>query len=206
MGHAGNTNVWESGESVDRRTQLADIVTQIAAERGLDHVSVREVASAAGVSIGAVQHHFRSKDALLLAAFQRYADTLGDRIRAMDQSGKPRDVVRKLLLELLPLDGPRSTETRMFIAFAARAIVTPELAHVYHEGLGQLRTVVTHLVELAQQSGDAVTHVSADTLARTLLAVADGATLQTVTSPDEGAVTHAVAEIDAALGFVFPGY
>ncbi|MCW4354423.1 TetR/AcrR family transcriptional regulator [Hoyosella sp. YIM 151337] len=190
---------------MDRRTQLADVVMQIAAERGLDHVSVREVAAAAGVSIGAVQHYFRSKDALLLAAFQRYADTLGARIRAMDQSGTPRDIIRRLILELLPLDGLRSTETRMFIAFAARAIVTPELARVYHYGLAQLRSILTQLIELAQQSGDAITHVPADTLARTLLSVADGATLQTVTSREPDASTHAIAELDAALTLVFPG-
>ena len=38
-----------------RRTQLTDALLSITATRGLDQVSVREVASAAGVSIGTVQ-------------------------------------------------------------------------------------------------------------------------------------------------------
>ncbi|WP_158307373.1 TetR/AcrR family transcriptional regulator [Hoyosella subflava] len=188
---------------IDRRAQLAGIVVRIAAEQGLDHVSVREVAAAAGLSIGAVQHHFRTKDAMLLAAFRHYADALTDRIRSMDRSGSPHDTIRRLLFQLLPLDDARSTETRMFIAFAARSIVTPELARVYHEGLDQLRAVLTRLVQVAQDSGMAVTHLPAETLARTLLAVADGATLQTVTDRSEEAREHAIAEINTALDLVF---
>lgn len=189
--------------AIDRRTQFADIVMHLAAERGLDHVSVREVAAAAGVSIGAVQHHFRSKDALLLAAFQRYADTLTERVTAMDLTGSPKEITRKLLLELLPLDATRRTETRMFIAFAARAIVTPDLARVYHEGLDNLRALFARLIQAAQDAGNARTDIPAEVLARTLVALADGATLQTVTAQRRDALQHAVTEIDTALSLVF---
>jgi AcrR family transcriptional regulator len=49
----------------------------IVAERGLDDVSVREVASAAGVSIGTVQHYFRTKDDMLFTAFQDVVRSAG---------------------------------------------------------------------------------------------------------------------------------
>jgi TetR/AcrR family transcriptional regulator, regulator of biofilm formation and stress response len=58
--------------SVEER--ILDATMQIVGERGLEAVTHRSVAKAAAVSLGAISHHFRSRQALLEAALTRAAD------------------------------------------------------------------------------------------------------------------------------------
>ena len=49
------------------RTRLVDIATELFARRGIDGVSIAEIAVAAGASKANVMHHFGSKDGLYAA-------------------------------------------------------------------------------------------------------------------------------------------
>jgi len=64
----------------DRRTQLLEAAAKVLATRGARHMRLSDVADEAGVSIGMVQHYFRSRSELLLetfrAAYQNAATTL----------------------------------------------------------------------------------------------------------------------------------
>jgi AcrR family transcriptional regulator len=64
---------------------MADAVLRVLTADGFEGVSVRKVAAGAGVSIGAVQHHFPTKDAMLSAAMNRagkqFQRRLADRLQ-----------------------------------------------------------------------------------------------------------------------------
>lgn len=55
-----------------RRNQLLDIALALFAERGVENVSIKDLAAEAGVAQGLIYHYFRSKDDLLAAVFQRH--------------------------------------------------------------------------------------------------------------------------------------
>ncbi|MFE3195063.1 TetR/AcrR family transcriptional regulator [Nocardia sp. NPDC059240] len=118
---------------------LAEAVFDIAATRGLDAASVREVATAADVSIGAVQHHFRTKDELYAFAFEQLVTRVRSRITRVD----PNTPLPKRLLEalshLLPLDAEREREGRVMLAFTARAATNESLARLQSRTLDELR-------------------------------------------------------------------
>ena len=59
-----------------RRAQLLDAAVQLAAGRDLAALQVSEIAAHAGVSEGLLYHYFPTKEALLLGAVQRAADTM----------------------------------------------------------------------------------------------------------------------------------
>ena len=61
-----------------RRLQIARAVWSVMATRGLDAVSLRSVAAEAGISMGRVQHYFRSKDAMILHACEAMAQAAHD--------------------------------------------------------------------------------------------------------------------------------
>lgn len=65
------------------RRGLLDHASTLAAGRGLDDVTVAAVAAAAGVTKGALFHHFASKDALIDAMFDHQLQLLDERIDAM---------------------------------------------------------------------------------------------------------------------------
>ncbi|HVX43124.1 MAG TPA: TetR/AcrR family transcriptional regulator [Mycobacteriales bacterium] len=171
-----------------RKVELAEALLDIAAEGGLDRVSVREVAAAARVSIGAVQHHFSTKDDMLVFAFEYVVDRSAARVAALPQDGPIADVLRASLLELLPLDAGRHRETSVYVAFAARAAVSPRLAEVHRRTHDRIRT------ELAE----ALTELGADDPARdaaVLLSALDGLIFTAITEPG----TYSPADLEAFL-------
>ena len=52
----------------ERREAIAEAVYQVIGDRGWDAVTLRDVASTAGVSMGQVQHYFSTKTEMLLFA------------------------------------------------------------------------------------------------------------------------------------------
>jgi AcrR family transcriptional regulator len=64
------------------RERLLEVALSLFRRRGFDHTSMREVASAAGLSVGAAYYHFPSKEAIVLAYYQRLQDEHAVRARA----------------------------------------------------------------------------------------------------------------------------
>jgi AcrR family transcriptional regulator len=60
------------------REQLIEVATRLFAERGYEDTSIEAVLSAAGVSRGALYHHFTGKDAL----FEAVVESVDERISA----------------------------------------------------------------------------------------------------------------------------
>lgn len=60
------------------RDQLIEVATRLFAERGYEDTSIEAVLSAAGVSRGALYHHFAGKDAL----FEAVVESVDERIAA----------------------------------------------------------------------------------------------------------------------------
>jgi AcrR family transcriptional regulator len=59
---------------VDRRQLILDAALEIVVERGADAVRMADVAEAAGVSLGSIQHYFRHRDGLLAEVFRYEAE------------------------------------------------------------------------------------------------------------------------------------
>jgi AcrR family transcriptional regulator len=176
-----------------RRSELTDVLLSIAATRGLDQVSVREVAAAAGVSIGTVQHYFATKDEMLVFAFRQVVARTQARVAGLDAGAGVRRALGAALRELLPLDQARLAECRVYLAFAARAATAPVLAAVQQETLAVIHADLKQALTAATQ--DRAPGLDTALEARPLLAVADGLMFDAVSAP--GTLTP--AELEAAL-------
>ena len=58
-------------QSVDRRAQILDAAVVVISRRGVDRARLADVAEEAGVSLGLVQHYFRTRERLLIETFRR---------------------------------------------------------------------------------------------------------------------------------------
>ncbi|WP_027930963.1 TetR/AcrR family transcriptional regulator [Amycolatopsis thermoflava] len=134
-----------------RRQLIADAVRRIAADRGLEAVSLGEVAAEAGISKGLVQHYFPSRDDMLRYATRTLRDRVGDRLRTA-QAELPG--LRAALIALLPLDDESRTEALVANAFVVRALKDPEIAERFRLGHAQLRDAISAMVTAAQAHGD----------------------------------------------------
>ncbi|WP_250004204.1 TetR/AcrR family transcriptional regulator [Actinoplanes sp. M2I2] len=112
-----------------RRRLIADALMRVAAEQGLEAVSLRHVAAAAGVSTGMVQHYFRTKDEMMAFALSAVSERSQARISAavepLGAEPPPRDLLRAMIAALLPLDEPAREDGRVALAFLAYTAVRP---------------------------------------------------------------------------------
>ena len=137
-----------------RRAGLSRVVLELVAAEGLEGVSIRSVAVAAGVSIGTVQYHFPTKDALLLHAQALANEAVGARAEAATEGLEdPREALSAVILAVLPLDEESARVVRVFTAFETRALHSPALAASAREDARELREVITELLRMGGSSG-----------------------------------------------------
>ncbi|MFD0888211.1 TetR/AcrR family transcriptional regulator [Streptosporangium algeriense] len=180
----------------ERRELLADALMRLAATRGLEKVSLRHVAAEAGVSAGMVQHYFRTKDEMMTFAFDMVTDRIRDRSQAEVTSATPRELVRSLLLQVLPLDETRWLENHVMLAFLAYAAVKPSIVSGLRESAAEMRMFLAAQLRAAGADG-----VDPDRAAAGLLALVDGLGLQLLSR--QYAEEDAVAALDAQLTLLF---
>jgi AcrR family transcriptional regulator len=190
---------------VGRGDHLLDALVDVVAAGGLAAVSVRAVATAAGVSVAQVQYYFRTKDELVAAAYRRVADRLRDRVRGLDLSGPPRDAVRRILHLWLPLDEVRARDARVWLTFAAAAPVSATLGPLSAEMDGELKRWLGEFLRAAQHRGALASSLDPDLEAALLLAVLDGLVVQALVLPEPARVSLTVAGIDTYLDRLFTG-
>lgn len=188
-----------------RPAQLADVIVGIVAERGVDAVSVREVAARAGVSIGTVQHYFPTKDQMLAFAVDRVGEHVVARMQKITAGRSIGEGMRKVLLELLPLDTRRTDEAKVWLSFLTRAIFTPDLLRRAQQTGRAIEEQVADTIRRAQELDDATPDIDADRAAKVLYTLIDGLTTRALTDPERIDPAETTAILDSYLHQVFPG-
>lgn len=124
-----------------RRSELAEAVWRVVLREGLEAASVRGVAAEAGLSMGSLRHYFSTQSELHSFAMRLVMDRIRGRVEILPVTPDPRWWVEQVLEQLLPLDAERRTESEIWLAFTARALVDPALRALRDEGWDLLRQV-----------------------------------------------------------------
>ena len=200
----GNTFVsrWAMPKIVDRdarRAEIAEAVMRVIARDGIEGASVRTIAAESGWSAGAVRHYFSSQDELLGFAADFVMRRIEGRLQAaIDDGARPgRARVTHLLEQLLPLDGERIAESRVWLALLVRCSRDPGLDELRLRGWdGQRELCRMAVCELrglpwpasigdADPDGGADAGAAPDAVAAAdLHAFLDGLTLQAALVPE----------------------
>ncbi|WP_219971907.1 TetR/AcrR family transcriptional regulator [Rubrobacter xylanophilus] len=135
----------------ERRRELAAAAWRVILREGIEGVSVRSVAAEAGWSVGALRHYFGTKEELLAGAARLVVERVKERFERGRYEGTPREAVRRMLCEVLPLDEERREEGRVWLAFTAHSLVDPRVAlehEVVFDGVRELcRRVIGRLAD-----------------------------------------------------------
>lgn len=177
------------------RRLVLDAVVRVLVRDGLDHLSVRRVAAEAKVSIGAVQYHFATKDALLIAAadhvtsqFKARADELISRALAEEGPVAAFLAFCRLLANAQHLadeDPDDTAASIVWLWYAAKATQPGVVADAFATGWSQTEAYLQALlVELFPQR-DAAEE------AGYLLALLDGLAVARAAEPERMPATRA---------------
>ncbi|KIA61314.1 TetR/AcrR family transcriptional regulator [Nocardia vulneris] len=139
----------------ERRALIARALWRVVDERGVFRLSMREVAQAAGMSLGQLQHYFASREAMLSFAVDFAGEQTGLRVQqALGTDPHPRAALRVLLTELLPLRPEARATSRLHAAYVLVALHDPAVHDRAREGLLRGRDLVEQLVRRAITDGE----------------------------------------------------
>ena len=189
----------------ERRAEIVDALLRFIDEHGLDGVSVRDVATAAGVSVGRVQHYFPTKDKLLQAAFQRVNELGGERVRqhiAETGDSSPRAVLRAVARALLPIDDQHRQAIQIGVTFTARALVEAAFAAQLRTGYEELHQLFALLLSRVRDAGDTAPDLDPEYEAAVLMGLLEGLSGQTLVG--HHTVDAALSVVDTHLDRLVP--
>jgi len=167
-----------------RRRELGQAVWSVIRRDGVEAASVRKVAQEAGWSAGALRHYFSTQSELLTFAMQMVVERIEARVAALEPPADPRGAVEQRLHELLPLDRERRAENEVWLAFAARALVDPELRARHEEVDEELRRACLGALQALGSAGRLRPGLDLELEAERLHGLLDGLALHTAMRPD----------------------
>jgi AcrR family transcriptional regulator len=138
----------EPGQSWTGTSELVlESAERLCGARGLEAVSIRDIAKEAGVSIAVIYHHFKSKGNLLRAIIQYRMQEIHNvrepMLQELDKQSRP--AVHDILYAVLqPLTQWRTAKRQQSLQFFALALVSqiPEVKEIIDGGVPRLRRVV----------------------------------------------------------------
>ncbi len=172
---------------VDNRAALVKGARRCLEQIGYARTTARDVASAAGVSLGAIGYHFGSKEELLNEAiaegFQDWIDSFAILIRDAGELGA--DVlVRRAIPQFFALLENSRPLLIAFIEAMSQAEHVPVLKAQLAEQYRQSRVTATEMITATIGPQLAAAGLAPTTLSSVLLALVDGLITQYLVDPD----------------------
>jgi len=161
-----------------RRAQILEAALACFAARGLD-ARMEDIVHAAGLSKGALYHHFRSKDEIFLALFDAYEGAIladwaaADTAPALEALRRQGDAALARLVET-------RAATDLWIEFLRHAEARRRLAAVYARARAHLRATVARGIAV----GEIRPEVDAAGVAAAITGIVEGLLLQALVDPD----------------------
>jgi AcrR family transcriptional regulator len=113
-------------EPATRKQEIQRLAAEMFAERGYDAISVRDLATAAGITVPTLYWYIGNKEQLLLDLFQSIQQQLWDRLSAIRDSDLPADEkIRAVIRE--QFDVLTTQRSHALVTFREGHRVDPEL-------------------------------------------------------------------------------
>ena len=138
-------------DPIERRRVIIDALFDVVIEAGIEQVSLRRVAEAAGLVVGSVRHYFASYDELLgdaaVEIVERISERLARHVPRLEEADDRLDVAVDMLSELVPMDRPRAREVTVWLEIAVAARVDTRLTETASRLLAGSRQLATVIFE-----------------------------------------------------------
>src|ERR1700677_46229 len=161
-----------------RRRHIADTAAELVGTRGLDALTFRNVAEAAGSSTTVLTHYFADKRDLLQATLEAVAERSGARF---DEAQRHGGGLRECLEALLPLDPERQIEWRLLTCYWGMAVSDPDLADAQAR---HVRSAQHRIESLLRQRHSHIAGGEPAVVARRLVTLVQGLGAHSALDPD----------------------
>jgi AcrR family transcriptional regulator len=180
-----------------QEAQLSRAVWDVLAHQGIERLTIRAVAAAAGCTTGLVMHAYPNRRALLRHARQLLHERTRERVETLEaEAADARTALRAVLAQGLALDDEAAGESIVWMGFLAAAVGDEQLMSLHHANNRVWRERVGRLVEAVAPNWPQE-RVTATAFA--LMAMAEGAAALASTDPDAYPPATQLAMLDTTL-------
>ena len=186
----------------ERREQILGAAFRVAARERLDGLTVRAVASEAGLSSGLVFFYFKSKDALLVALLDWLLERTivlktGEGVLSLPLA-RDRFVAR--LRKAVESVSQERVQVELFFDYWVMGTRHPEVREKIRAAMAQYREVFRPLIEEVQREDpDFLPLSSAEALSAVAVSFVEGCALQAIIDPDHFDLELFLGSLDSLL-------
>jgi AcrR family transcriptional regulator len=189
--------VSRTADPTAQQTQLSRAVWEVLANQGIERLTIRAVAVAAGCTTGLVMHRFPNRKALLRHARQLLHERTRARVEALEANApSPRAALHAVLAQGLALDAETTAESVVWVGFLAAAVGDDELTAQHRANNRAWRERIGRLVTAAAPDWPD-DRVAATMFA--LIAMVEGAAALSFTDPAAYPPAAQLAMLDTTL-------
>jgi AcrR family transcriptional regulator len=170
-------------DHAQQRRAIAAAAADWIAGRGLEALSLRNVAGAYGCSKGMVQHYFADKEKLLFGALLYVTDEYEQRAELATAGYTGLSCIERRFATILPLTPALRAEWSVRLAFYARAALAPGMQRYLHGHVERAVAAGVHDLRLGQRQGEVRRGIPLARAYRNLMASVAGIAVAEVVSP-----------------------
>lgn len=185
-----------------KRKIIVEAAWNIIEKEGIEKASIRRIASEAGMSTGALRHYFSNQDELLLFIMEYFLARGEERSENKSWSKNPLIAVQETLLELVPVDRDKQTETSVWLVFAIRSLTSVALNTKKDELTEGEYILMEALLEILIKAGYVNKDINIEIEKLRLSVVIEGLSIHALLRPDiftiektEQIITHHLNEL-----------
>lgn len=181
-------------DTVETRAEVLRAVARLIGERGIDGMTMRQVAQAAGMSTGTINYHFSNKRGLILAALDAAPS-----VPAGAEGNGALSVLQGLFRGFILEDDERREWWRFWVEVTAQAARDADLRERQRVRMDSQRRSVEDLVALGVERGELRPELDPTLIAEPLLALAYGLVVQQLISADAATVRRASDALEGSI-------
>lgn len=188
------TSSQNAPDAVETRADVLRAVARLIGEHGVDGMTMRQVAQAAGMSTGTINYHFANKRGLILAALDAAPS-----VPTEAEGGGPLSRLHAIFRGFILEDDDRRAWWRFWVEVTAQAARDPDLRDRQRSRMESQRSEVEELVSLGIQRGELRPELDPALISEPLLALAYGLAVQQLVSPDAATVRRASDALEGSI-------
>ena len=185
-----------------RREQIMQAAFRVAAHEGLDSLTIRLVASEAGLSTGLVFFHFKSKEALLLALLDHVLNALFERWEVSEHMSPAERLLALIQLDLQDIYQSEDAETTLEMFFTSWVMSVHDPAiheRIWHAIERSKQAFLPAIQALIESEPARFRHVTPEGFVTVILSITQGYAIQTLLNKQRVDVEQILAVIRALL-------
>ena len=136
-----------------KRNLIIEAAVECFIERGFHQTSIRDIASAAGISIGNLYNHFTSKSALILELAELEFSELGRFVSILDGNKSAPKALTKFVDQFLDYSAD-PVNAALTVEFFAEAVRNAEISAAFSKNRIIVRDALKGLIVRGQKSGE----------------------------------------------------